>query len=315
MRRLHDMLLLVSVASAFPAATLVLGHAQDVLTPATPVQPPVQKKAVQPARPDAAKKQAAVKLRAAEVTKAIRAIPLLPAQAHAAQAGNVAAIDAQAAQYVQHFRPLFRSEYYFIRNACDLSTDQRKQLARLRESVSRGAAKSFVVEQQKMMRGGWRPGSQYPDPRQLMEQELARAITPLLSAEQVGRYKTELEKRIASRKQLVIDNLIAKLDEDLMLTADQRIRLVRSLTANWKDSWGQSLEMLMNLENFFPSIPDQLVMPILTEPQRDAWRRVPRNTNVFWGFSFGAGNQENDPLDDPELADAGKAGDAGGKRP
>ena len=57
-----------------------------------------------------------------------------------------------------------------------------------------------------------------------------------------------MEKRTASRKQVVIDNLVAKLDQDLVLTSEQREKLVEALSANWKDSWGQSLEMLMNIE-------------------------------------------------------------------
>src|SRR5208337_2699489 len=225
-----------------------------------------------------------------------------------------AALDAQAAQYVQQFRPMFRPEYYFIRNTCGLNTDQRKQLARMGETAVKAAARSFVEAQQKMMRGGWRPGTEYPDPRKLIEQELSRVMSPLLTHDQESRYKAELEKRAASRKQVVIDNLVAKLDGDLVLTSDQRTRLVEALSANWKDAWGQSLEMLMNIDNFFPNVPDQVVAPILTDNQKEAWRRIPRNQNVFWGFSFGGVIRENDPLDDPELAEAQKEAEAKEKK-
>jgi hypothetical protein len=195
-----------------------------------------------------------------------------------------------------------------------LNTDQRKQLARMGETAVKAAARSFVEAQQKMMRGGWRPGSEYPDPRKLIEQELTRVMSPLLSHDQESRYKAELEKRAASRKQVVIDNLVAKLDGDLVLTSDQRARLVEALSANWKDAWGQSLEMLMNIDTFFPSVPDQIVTPILTDNQREVWRRIPRNQNVFWGFNFGGEIMGNDPLDDPELAEAQKEAEAREKK-
>jgi hypothetical protein len=316
MSRLRDMLVLTGVACAVSGSTFVLGQAQDVALPPPPavVLPrPAEKKKEESAKADAAKKQTRVEAKpAANAKVAVKAMVVQFAPVVGQPAA--AALDAQAAQYVQQFRPMFRAEYYFIRNTCGLNTDQRKQLARMGETAVKAAARSFVEAQQKMMRGGWRPGTEYPDPRKLIEQELTRVMSPLLTHDQESRYKAELEKRAASRKQVVIDNLVAKLDGDLVLTSDQRTRLVEALSANWKDAWGQSLEMLMNIDNFFPSIPDQVVTPILTDNQQEVWRRIPRNQNVFWGFSFGGVIRENDPLDDPELAEAQKEAEAKEKK-
>src|SRR5271165_6935964 len=313
MSRLRDLLVLMGIACAVSGSSFVLGQAQNVPLPPPPVvvlPRPAEKKQEEPAKPDAAKKQGRVEAKpAAKARVAVKAVMLQPARVVAQPAA--AALDAQAAQYVQQFRPMFRAEYYFIRNTCGLNADQRKQLARMGETAVKAAARSFVEAQQKMMRGGWRPGSEYPDPRKLIEQELSRVMSPLLSHDQESRYKAELEKRSASRKQVVIDNLVAKLDGDLVLTSDQRTRLVEALSANWKDAWGQSLEMLMNIDNFFPSVPDQVVTPLLSDNQREVWRRIPKNSNVVWGFTFGGGIvRENDPLDDPELAEARKEAEA-----
>jgi hypothetical protein len=70
--------------------------------------------------------------------------------------------------------------------------------------------------------------------------------------------------------------------------------------------------MLMNIESYFPNIPDNLIVPFLTEHQKASWQRIPRNQNVFFGFAFG-GMAENDPLDDPELAEARKEVEAEAK--
>jgi len=317
MSRLRDLLVLIGVACAVSGSSFVLGQAQDVaLPPPPPVVPPrpAEKKKAEPAKADTAKKQGRVEAKpAAKANVAVMkgvVVQFAPVVGQPA----AAALDAQAAQYVQQFRPMFRAEYYFIRNTCGLNTDQRKQLARLGETAVKAAARQFVEAQQKMMRGGWRPGPDYPDPRKLVEQELARVMSPLLSHDQESRYKAELEKRAASRKHVVIDNLVAKLDGDLVLTSEQRTRLVEALSANWKDAWGQSLEMLMNIDSFFPNIPDQIVAPILTDNQKEVWRRIPKNSNVFWGFSFGGRIVENDPLDDPELAEAQKEAEARDKK-
>jgi len=66
----------------------------------------------------------------------------------------------------------------------------------------------------------------------------------------------------------------------------------------------------MNIDNFLPSIPDQVVTPILTDNQKEVWRRIPWNQNVFCGFSFGGVIMGNDPLGDPELAEAQKEAEA-----
>ena len=315
MSRLRDLLVLIGVACAVSGSSFVLGQAQDVAVPPPPavVPPrPAEKKKEEPAKADAAKKQGRVEAKPA--AKANVAVMKGVVVHHVVGQPAAAALDAQAALYVQQFRPMFRAEYYFIRNTCGLNADQRKQLARMGETAVKAAARQFVETQQKMMRGGWRPGTDYPDPRKLVEQELTRVMIPLLSHDQESRYKAELEKRAASRKQVVIDNLVAKLDGDLVLSSEQRTRLVEALSANWKDAWGQSLQMLMNIDSFFPNIPDQVVAPILTDNQKEVWRRIPKNSNVFWGFTFRGGIMENDPLDDPELAEARKEAEARDKK-
>ena len=196
------------------------------------------------------------------------------------------------------------------RRICDLAPDQRKQVAREGERAVHDAAKKFAELQQKMMQGGWRPGTQYPEPQQVLEDVLSKSVTGLLSPAQRARYKEEIDKRIANRKQVALDNLVAKLDSDLVLTALQREKISESLSSHWNDSWSQSMQMLMNIEHFFPNIPDNLVAPFLTENQKKSWQRIPRNQNVFFGFQFGGMQMENDPLDDPELVEARQEADA-----
>jgi hypothetical protein len=303
------------VAGVLPGSALVLGQGGQSPPDGPSQSPPEAKKQAAPLPKtkralDAEKKptpKKAVMMREAMVLRKGRVVGRVAAQPAAA------VLDAQAAQYVEQFRPMFRAEYYFIRNACSLTVDQRKQLARLGEGAIRAAARQFVESQQGMMRVGWRPGMENPDPRKFLEAELTKPAMRFLSPDQQARFRKELDERAASRRQVFIDNLVAKLDGDLVLTADQRDRLVKALSANWIDAWGQSLQMLQNLDSFFPNIPDQVVAPILTENQKEVWRRIPRNQNVFWGFSFDGAMMGNDPLDDPEFLEAQKEAQAPGK--
>jgi hypothetical protein len=294
MSRVRDVLALIGVATALPGATLVLGQEPGATISVVVGKAEVQ---AQPKPKQVEGKKVEVKRR--DAVKAVRIRPALVAPA--------AVLDAQAAQFAQQFRPLARGEYYFIKNVCEPTGEQRKQLAEVSEQATRGAARKFVEVQQKMMRGGWTPGMTYPDPRKLVEDEVIKSIG-FLSKTQLERYQRERDLRAASRKEVFIDNLVAKLDADLVLTPQQREKLARSLAANWNDSWGQSLETLSNLDNFFPNVADQVITPLLTEKQKAVWRRVPRNQNVFSVFA-GMAMWDPDPLDDPELVEARKAAD------
>jgi hypothetical protein len=309
MIRLCDFLFLIGATSVGPGSIPVLGQTQGVttVTRRPELQPPIAaKKQEALSKAEVAKRQ--TELEGWTVPKAaVKAVVAQPARVRFQPAAAV--LERRAAQRQTQMWPMFRAEYYFIRNACDLSADQRKALARLGESTVKAAARQFIEAEQKDRRV-----EEYPDPRKLIEDELAKALTALLSPGQQARYKEEIEKRAASRKQLVIDNMVATLDQNLVLGADQRTRLVEALSTNWKNAWGPSLQMLRNIDDLFPNIPDQVVVPILTDRQREVWRWIPKNQNVNWGSNFARGIVRDDPLDDPELAEAQKEAEAKNKK-
>ncbi|MFO0889969.1 MAG: hypothetical protein U0790_12620 [Isosphaeraceae bacterium] len=275
-------------AAALPRTTVI------VQGQARPVEKPKAEAKAEP-------KAKAVAKRAVQ-----RAVVLQPAM-------PVAALDAQVAQYLQQFRPLARAEYYFVRNVCGATGEQRKRLAEVSEQAARGAARQFVEAQQKMMQGGWRAGASYPEASKLVEDEFVKSVA-FLSEEQRAKYRKERELRAASRQKVFVDNLVAKLETDLVLTPQQRDQIVASLASHWDGAWGQSLDMLQNIDHFFPNIPDQLVVPFLTEKQKTVWRRVPRNQGVFFGIGGNMMFMDPDPLDDPELVAARKAAEEKDKK-
>ena len=67
------------------------------------------------------------------------------------------------------------------------------------------------------------------DPRRQIREGLAAAVKSQLSAELAARLQDEVAKRDASRKQLAVRNLVARLDHELVLSPDQRDKLAESL--------------------------------------------------------------------------------------
>ena len=114
-----------------------------------------------------------------------------------------------------------------------------------------------------------------------------------MPAEQATLYQEERAKRSASRKQLIVRNLVARLDHELVLSAEQRDQLSESLSSHWDDAWGQSLEMFMYDYAVLPPIPDQYIAPYLSEAQKRIWRdrlppqwRIKPSTEIPEEFSF-----------------------------
>jgi hypothetical protein len=216
----------------------------------------------------------------------------------------------QVQQFTQQFRPILRAELHLVRTACDLTEEQRKQVARKGEGILKDAATKYAESQQNM--GQPRPAGQtvsVPDPRTLIQQGILAALKTHLSPEQLARYQEEVDERAANRKQLAVQNLVAKLDQDLVLSAEQRDRLGESLSSTWNDAWGQSLQMFMNIDQFFPNIPDKYVLPILNDTQKKVWRGIPKNQATFWGgFGMFGGMMLEDMAGGDEGPDeAGKA--------
>lgn len=189
-------------------------------------------------------------------------------------------------QFLQQFRQLSKAELNFVRAVCQPNAEQLKKIKAAGDVGLKTTVKKFA-EVQKKMQQGIRPGQepQWPDPRKLMSDALLKSVKETLSADQVQRYEAELEKRSAARKRAALLNLVAKLDKDLVLTADQRGKLSEALTSNWKDGWGQQLETFMYGDTYMPALPDAQVLPVLTEKQKQIWNSLPKNQNQIWGWA------------------------------
>jgi hypothetical protein len=309
---------IATVTSALALAGLDDSAAASQATPAPPAPPGITKveyKAVltPPPAPAQEKEQPVRVLKAAPAPKAAvvqkRVAPVAAfAPAPAAPAAGVVFAapvalnnDGQVRQYAQQFRPILRAEYHIVRVVCRLTPEQRKEIARAGEQSLRVAASKYVDMMRRPMTAAQRAAL---DPRRQIRESLADAVKARLSAELAGRLQDEIAKRDASRKQLAVRNLVARLDHDLVLSPDQRDKVAESLSSHWDDSWGQSLEMFMYNYQFLPQIPDQYVAPLLNDSQKKVWRSTQKIQTFWGGFGMMGGVMVDDPLEDDELREA-----------
>ena len=189
-----------------------------------------------------------------------------------------------------------------MRVICNPSKEERLPIARAGLKALEEAAKTYMDWQnnQNMVVGGRlveRPAN--PDTRKFIQDALAASVKVQLSPGQYERYRVELDARSAEQKRVAVLNLVAKLDQALILSPEQRDQISGSLSSHWQEAWAQGFQSF-NLENqYIPMIPDHLVADHLNANQKTIWAGLQKVTFSSNGLGFGMNVQaENQPLDD-----------------
>ncbi len=205
------------------------------------------------------------------------------------------------ANYVQQFRPILRAEHHFIRTICDLTKEQREQVAREEEKSLQEVA-TKLAEMQQNGRPAQVLGDANTDPRAMLQKRIASVAKAHLTPAQLARYESEVEKRQSYRKHVAVSNMVARLDQDLTLSVEQRDKISETLLSQWKESWCLSPEFFMYYNNqLIQNLPAHYVVPLLTPEQKTVWSGLQRN-QVFFPVGFFVGNTiDNTRLNEGDL--------------
>jgi hypothetical protein len=180
------------------------------------------------------------------------------------------------------YRPFVISELRFTRKACGLSALELKPIvqeaARLLKDVSTKAAKAEQKNRQNLGKVMQKADDSGPeptfDPLTPISRGLARIVRAHVSPAQWSRFEDETATRRAHRTRVAINNLVALLDFHLLLSHQQRSLLSGSLASHWDEAWNLFVVVTSdNDDQQIPPIPDDFIVPILTETQKKIWAR------------------------------------------
>ena len=195
-------------------------------------------------------------------------------------------------QYKQQLQPILISELAFIRMTCDLPKDKRGPVLKAGRAVLEDAALK-LAEQQNRARGGVRVAVQAStvvnDPPKAIREGLDAALKEVLTEEQLKLYREEAAYRKEQIKQAAIHSVIARLDGMLCLTAESRDKIAETIGSNWQESYERWLQIHQYGDQYFPSIPDQLVSVHLNPEQRQIWTGLQKIGLGGWGNFNGLG--------------------------
>jgi hypothetical protein len=211
--------------------------------------------------------------------------------APAAQPPAMQANDAMVQQWVQQFRPTLIAELNFIRQICDLTPGQRPTIRAAGEVVLVDAATQFARYQQG---GRVRNGElqSQPFPPAIIRAGLLKSLEQTLTPEQLASYQAEAKARVEQRKRATILGAIARLDTALSLTQEQREKLSEAITIKWHDEWEQWLMVSRYGDQYFPQVPQDIVIPHLDSEQRVVWNSLQKIGVGFHGSFVQAQDDE-----------------------
>ncbi|MEX2112514.1 MAG: hypothetical protein WD845_04975 [Pirellulales bacterium] len=190
--------------------------------------------------------------------------------------------DGMVQQWLVQFRPMLLSELNLVRQVCDLTPEQRPAIRAAGEKSLREAAVQYAKHQQngRVVRGQLQS---QPSPSTIIRQGLAKAVESTLSAEQFARYSEQAKARAEQRKRATILGVVARLDGTLSLSLEQRDKIADALSSRWRDDWEQWLMVNRYGEQYFPQVPNDVLVPHLDSSQRTVWSGVQKISVGFQG--------------------------------
>jgi hypothetical protein len=185
------------------------------------------------------------------------------------------------AQLRPQFQQLLYGELAFLRRVCKPDAKTFAEVAKAAKAGLQAPLRQFILARY-MRRQATLPGANAADPRTAIQDLLLPLAKEKLSPEKVQLYLQECDKRTEARKHTVVVNLVATLDERLVLTTQQRAKLVQSLSANYENSWDQYFEVFgFNGQNFLPSIRDESIVSLLDEQQKTVWGQTVKQSGMY----------------------------------
>ncbi len=216
--------------------------------------------------------------------------------------------DAQVQQFTRQHKALLKAEMHLVRAVCK-PTDE--QLQKINEDLEQSLKNKLGLNDQNQKKVVRQRAGQVlaGDPLQLSRAWVHKAVAAHLTAEQVALYQEQVDQRAADRRNASIHNVVARLDQDLALSAAQRDQITENLRDNWNDGWCPSPNQFIQMEQWFPKIPEKYILDLLGPEQKAIWK-LNRNQNSgvvfaqaqFAGFMGGMFGEEFLWQDEEEAA-------------
>lgn len=208
--------------------------------------------------------------------------------------------EAMVQQFKRQYQGLLKAELHLVRSVCQPTDEQWQRITDELDQTLKTKLEQFQNDQKKIARQQRGGQMAVGDPLQFSRTWVHKAVKAHLTSEQAAQFQEQVDKRAADRRDAALHNVVARLDQDLVLSTAQRDQITAKLRENWKDQWCPSPSQFIQMEQWFPNIPDPYIVDFLDPAQKEIWKstRTTRNNGVvfapgvFNGFMGGMFGQE-----------------------
>jgi hypothetical protein len=239
--------------------------------------------------------------------------PLLAQQFNLIVAGpqpNAAAQNALQQQVHRMLEPMLKVELSFVIRVTQPTDGERQALIAAAVKWLDQFADEFSKKQDRNEQQMWLQGVQRvviggprdtEDPRETIQRGVAKLVAETLPDEKAAIYEKEADQRAEFERNATVANLVEQLDDDLILSPEQRDKITAALIEHWDMKWAPQLESFAIGRNYFLPVPNQWVRPELTAAQRKVFDELNNSSQriIFGGLTFGF--QGNDFINDVDL--------------
>lgn len=185
-----------------------------------------------------------------------------------------AQIEQHARRLEPQLRPLVQAQLELARATCgSLPAAVRRQVAAAAAAPLRGIADEWAARQFGVADN---PQKQQSDPVKVIHEALAAAVAPHVPPAELAAFRQEHAAAIGRRTRAAQKQIVAKLDQRVVLSGSQRAAIEADLEKNWQPDWLVELADAGNhsFNNAPPAadFADRCIAPHLDAPQRAAWK-------------------------------------------
>lgn len=209
-------------------------------------------------------------------------------------------VDGRAGQAEQFFQPLLRAELEVVRRTCgSLAADARHQIAAAGRDGVCSTAKRFAAWEAGGQKGGF-------DPREAIHEAVAAAVKLHATPKEFMAYGREHLDRHGRRGRAARLLIIARVDQELELSAAQRAAIEADLERRWEAGWILQLDDdgsgMINDRRPVADFADACIAPHLDDQQRAVWTQKCQQHGFVNNMGGAGGGPRNwRPFDGPSL--------------
>lgn len=181
--------------------------------------------------------------------------------------------------FIQQHQATVTAELQIVRQVCeDLPRPERAKIKKTVDASLNSIARQFAKNEAASI-----------GPVTMIRQAIIEAAKGQISDIQLLQLQERMAIRAANRKRAALMSVLSRLNDELLLSVDQREGITKAICDAWHDDWEK---WLLAEGKMLPALPDQTIKPHLSDEQLQVWSELQKTDNGMSASVFDLGDEE-----------------------